>query len=391
MSFSSGSQRDLYYVLETTYGDGGGATPSVSEIRNKDDSISLARDNYVSEERRGDRGIHDMRLGNKQPAGDISFELSYGSFDDFMRLALGDSAWVAAYSPISADCTVVASTKKITRASGSWIADGVKIGDSITFAGFSAPANDQEMQVTAISATDLTFANSTGLVDEAVAATVTATTSATIIKKGTTVDSVAVEKVFSDIGEYQFYTGGIVNTMSLDIRPNGMIAGSFGMLFKDHQNAQAAFHSGSPSSVSTARPFDAFTGYIIEDDSSLAVASGLNFSLDNGFTRNFVLMQNTAPQMTSGKSNITGSTTLYFEDSTLYDKFVNEVETSIEFQLMDNNYNAYVFTLPRVKYTTADIPVNNDDALILTMNFQALDDATQASNIVIRKQPAVVA
>ena len=24
-----------------------------------------------------------MRLGNKQPAGDISFEFSYGAFDDF--------------------------------------------------------------------------------------------------------------------------------------------------------------------------------------------------------------------------------------------------------------------------------------------------------------------
>ena len=40
--------------------------------------------------------------------------------------------------------------------------------------------------------------------------------------------------------------------------------------------------------------------------------------------------------MTSGKSNVTGSVTLYFSDSIIYDKFVNETESSIELRLADD-------------------------------------------------------
>lgn len=388
MSFSSGAQRDLYYAIEDSYGVG--PDPLVmNEVRNTEDSISLSRDSLVSNERRGDRGIHDMRLGNKQPAGDISFEFSYEAFDDFLLAGVGASTWVAPYTDLSVAVTVDAATKTFTRATSSWITDGVKVGDVITVTGLTTTADNITAKVTAVTDTALTFGDATGLVDITVAETGTFNTSASQIKKGSAVTSFAVEKAFTDIGEYQLYTGGVVNTVSLDIKPSAMVTGSFGMLFKDHANASSAFHSGTPGSAATNRPFDAFTGYITEGGTALAKASGLSFSLDNGFARNFVLMQNTAPQVTSGKSNITGSVTLFFEDSVIYDKFDSETESSLEFQLMDNLGNSYIITLPRIKYTSADTPVSGDEAIVITMNFQALDDATEGTNIIIRRQPKV--
>ena len=110
MAFSSGAQRDLYYAKETSYG----VVPSpldMTEVRNTEDTISLVRDSFVSDERRGDRGIHDMRLGNKQPAGDISFEFSYGAFDDFLLAGLGASTWVAPYTDLTVDVTDRKSTR----------------------------------------------------------------------------------------------------------------------------------------------------------------------------------------------------------------------------------------------------------------------------------------
>jgi len=224
MAFSSGAQRDLYYAEEDSYGVPvtGGGDPTVTEIRNTEDTISLSRDNFVSNERRGDRGIHDMRLGNKQPAGDINFEFSYASFDDFLEGALC-SDW-----------------------------------------------------------------------------------NANKLKRGTTVHSYCVERAFSDLAtpEYQFYTGGVVNGFSLDVAPNGMITGSFSFLFQDAANDDTAYHDGDPVDVNSNRPFDSFNGNIKEDDADIAVISSFNFTLDNGFERNFVVMQNKAPQVTSGKSNI---------------------------------------------------------------------------------------
>jgi len=387
MAFSSGAQRDLYYAKETSYGVG----PSpldMTEVRNTEDTISLVRDSFVSDERRGDRGIHDMRLGNKQPAGDISFEFSYGAFDDFLLAGLGASAWVAPYTNLAVNVTVDADEKTYTRATGSWLTSGVKVGDTITVTGLTTTADNITAKVTAVTATILTFGDATGLADITVAEGGVFNTDARLIKKGSTVTSFAIEKAFTDVNEYQLYTGGIVNTVNLEVSPNAMITGSFGMMFQDAENGGTVYHNDI-TGVVTNRPFDAFTGYIKENDTTNSIASSLSISLDNGFERNFVLMQNTAPQMTSGKSNVTGSVTLYFSDSLIYDKFVNETESSIELRLADDENNGYVITLPRIKYTSADTPVSSDGAIINTMNFQALDDETEESNIIIRRQPKI--
>ena len=387
MAFSSGAQRDLYYAKETSYGVG----PSpldMTEVRNTEDTISLVRDSFVSDERRGDRGIHDMRLGNKQPAGDISFEFSYGAFDDFLLAGLGASTWVAPYTDLTVNVTVDEDAKTYTRATGSWLTSGVKVGDTITVTGLTTTADNITAKVTTVTTLVITFGDATGLVDITVAEEGVFNTDARVIKKGSTVTSFAIEKAFTDVNEYQLYTGGIVNTVNLEVSPNAMITGSFGMLFQDAENGGTVYHNDI-TGVVTNRPFDAFTGYIKENDTTNSIASSLSISLDNGFERNFVLMQNTAPQMTSGKSNVTGSVTLYFSDSIIYDKFVNETESSIELRLADDENNGYVITLPRIKYTSADTPVSSDGAIINTMNFQALDDETEESNIIIRRQPKI--
>jgi hypothetical protein len=410
MAFSSGAQRDLYYAIEDSFGVPP-STLTMTEVRNTEDTISLARDNFVSNERRGDRGIHDMRLGNKQPAGDINFEFSYESFDDFMAAALCadydtsqedlDDAWEAPYALTGTSAidgiTVDKDDKTITRATGSWITDGLRVGDVITIAGFTEDGppdetvNNQTTQITALTATVITVSSTTLEDTDSARDSIEFTTSATEIKKGTTVTSFVIERYFIDVTQYQLYTGGIINGFSLDLAPNGMVTGGFSFLFKDAENASSAYHDGDPVDVETNRPFDSFTGYINENNTASEVLSALNFSLDNGFERNFVLMADTCPQMTSGRSNVTGSITAYFENKTLYDKFVNETESSLEVGFQDNNLNGYVITLPRVKYTSAETPVNSDGAIINTMNFQALDDATEASNIIIRKQPKITA
>lgn len=316
MAFSSGAQRDLHYIVEETFGTTP-ATPAMIEIRNTEDTLSLARDSFVSNERRGDRGIHDMRLGNKQPAGDLSFEFSYDNFDDFLAAVL-----CADYADVIANA---------------WIVDN----------------------------------------------------GSAFIKKGTKVTSFSIQKRFSDITQFHMFRGCIFNGFSLEINPNAMVTGTFNLLCKDFAHGASAYHN-SLVDVAPTVPFDGFTGDILEGGGTTnARISSLSISLNNGFERNFVLMSNTCPQMTSGKSTVTGTVTLYFANSTEYDKFANEVESSIKLTLEDKEGNEYEIFLPRIKYTTADTPVNSDGAIIITMNFQALDDETEATNIKITRTDAV--
>ena len=474
--FSSGAQRDLYYTLEDSFGTGPGVL-NMTEIRNTEDSFNLTRDNFVSDERRGDRGVHDLRLGNKQPAGDLGFEFSYGSFDTFLANALcadlsangvsttdmtatyidattgimtstGEtfvtkgfavddkvvvtgwsdagnngtftikavteetmtlspitgmvtvlvgvaeatvdlvamSAWQAPYTDDSVSVSADGTAGTFSRAAGDWLASGYRVGDVITTTGFvTKVANNQTTQITALTDTLMTVSSTTLETTGAEAGTFN--TTARVIKKGTTTRSMVIEKAFTDIDQFQKFTGCIINTLSFDVNPNAMVTGSFGFLHKDMASAGTVYHSGTAVSVGVDRPFDGFTGYIKEGSTANAQMSSLSLSLDNGFERNFVLMADTCPQMTSGKSNVTGTITLYFEDAIIYDKFVAETESSLELSIQDDDLNGYVITLPRIKYTSADSPINSDGATIVTMNFQALDDATEVSNIVIRRQP----
>ena len=73
-----------------------------------------------------------------------------------------------------------------------------------------------------------------------------------------------------------------------------MITGSFGMLFKDAENGSSAYHD-STSGVSTNRPFDGFTGSILEGGGSIAEVSSMSLSLDNGFERKLCINEQFCP------------------------------------------------------------------------------------------------
>jgi hypothetical protein len=53
-------------------------------------------------------------------------------------------------------CDVVASTKTVTRSAGSWVTEGIAVGDILTFTGFSAAGNNVDYTVTSVSALSLT-------------------------------------------------------------------------------------------------------------------------------------------------------------------------------------------------------------------------------------------
>ena len=89
-----------------------------------------------------------------------------------------------------------------------------------------------------------------------------------------------------------------------------------------------------------------------------------------------------------GRSNLTGSATVYFEDSTFLSKFIDETETSLTMELPDGAGNSYILEIPRFKFTAGQPDVAGQGSITLSMPFQALFDTTAESNIVIHRIPA---
>lgn len=102
MSVLKGSDRTLQYIKETVVG----VIPTINAgdmkvLPNTGDTFNYTRDTFVSNEITGNRGVTDLNYGNKQSAGSINFELSYGNFDELLEAVLqSDTAFDALETPI---------------------------------------------------------------------------------------------------------------------------------------------------------------------------------------------------------------------------------------------------------------------------------------------------
>lgn len=191
------------------------------------------------------------------------------------------------------------------------------------------------------------------------------------IVTGTTEKSFTLQKHFSDINQYHVFPGCIVNTWTISVTPNGIITSTFNVMGETMETTQALTGATAKSANS---PFDSFTGTLTEGGSPNALITSIDFSLSNGLSTLPVIGSNKTQGLVDGRSNTTGTVSAYFANPTLLDKFIDETESSLSFQLGDG-VNTMTFEMPRIKYSGGDNPVNGEGPIALNMPFQALYDS----------------
>lgn len=212
------------------------------------------------------------------------------------------------------------------------------------------------------------------------------------LKAGVTRRSFTIERFFGDIltadKPYHRFTGVELNTLSLAINANAMITGSFGVLGQNMVTATTAIAGATYAPATTTSPLDSFTGTLNEAGTPIAVITEISLSIENGLEARYVVGSKQSIRPSIGRSNVTGQVTAYFENSALLDKFINETESNIMFELPDGAGNKYTFTLPRIKYTGGQPDVDGEGPITLAMPFQALLDPITDTNIMIDRTPA---
>ncbi|AIM40551.1 tail subunit [Vibrio phage VpKK5] len=189
---------------------------------------------------------------------------------------------------------------------------------------------------------------------------------------------------------YFIYTGCEINTMTLTVNANAMITGTFGVIGQSQEitGTDPATDINPPTTTS---PLDSFTGELREGGTTIAVITELGLSLDNGLAARFVVGSKDSILPEVGRSNLTGTMTAYFESSALVEKFLNEDDSSIEFDLPDAEGNVQTWTIPRIKYTGGQPDVEGEGSVMLSMPFQALLDTTLGTNLQVVRAPAAPA
>lgn len=237
---------------------------------------------------------------------------------------------------------------------------------------------------------DITSELEYGAFDDLIEAVLCGTWTGDVLSSGVTRRSFTVERKFSDLAtpEWHRQTGCEFNTMALSVSPNSMVNATFGVIGKDLSIGTSALAGSTYSADAGNSPFDSFTGSISEGGSSIATVTALELNLENGIEPLFSVGSQTTNRPSIGKSRLTGTVTTYFESKTLYEKFLNETESSMQLVLTDLDGNSYTIDLPRVKYNSGQPDVSGEGAITIAMEFVALYDDTEQTQIKITRADA---
>lgn len=387
MTIASGVAKQLAYKAETTWGTVPSAA-SAQALRRVTSNLSLKKATYQSNEIASNYMVSDFRHGVRSVDGSINGELSPGTYKDFMGAALR-KAWAAvtAISGLSLTMAASGSNYTITRGSGSFLTDGMKVGDvaRITAGSVNANSLNKNFLVLALTATVATVyvLNGLTLTAEGPIASCTITVTGKKVYVPTTGhldQSFSVEHWFSDVSLSEVFSGLKVNTMQLQFPPTGIATIDIGFMGKDITTAASQYFT-SPTAASTSGVVAAVNGAVMVNGTKVANITGMSIQIDGGMTAAPVVGSNTYPGVFPGRVQVSGQFTAYFEDATFRDIFVNETEVSIAaaFTTASSAASDFIaFSLPRIKAGGA-AKDDGEKGIVQTIPFVALYNSAGGS------------
>lgn len=387
MAQASGVFKQVAIKEETSYGVLPTVATGAQLLRRIDASFNLTKDSYESTEIRADLQTADFRHGVRRVAGTLNGELSPGSYAPYLAAIVKRD--FAAVSPITgASITVAGSapTYTVTRAAGSFLTDGIKVGQVVRLSAgsFNASNLNKNLFVTGVTALVLTVLvlNGSELVTEGpiASATVSVPGKTTFIPlTGHTNKSFSVEEWYSDIARSETFVGCKFSKASVQLPPTGMSTIGLDVVGKDHgQTPGSSRYFTSPTSASSSGVFASVNGVLRVGGQTLASVTGLNFDIEAMFSGDPVVGANTVPTQFAGRVKVTGQFTAYFEDGVLPAAFFGETEMSLQVALTTTGDAAaefISFSMSRVKLGGAD-KADGDGGVVRTFPFTALLNAS---------------
>lgn len=380
MTIAAGIAKRVTYKVESTWG----TVPSSSSaqaLRRVKSSLDLTKATYQSQEIRSDYQISDFRHGMRSIKGQVSGELSPGTYKDFMAAAVRQ-AWASVSAAATLSLTIAASGSSytVTRGSGSWITDGFKLGNVVRLSvgSLNAANINKNLFVQAITATVLTVVplNGVAMAAEGPVSGCTATVigkKAYVPSSSQTDLSYSIEHYYADVSLSEVFSGCKIDQMSIQLPPSGLASIDFDFLGKDVTTASSQYFT-SPTAETTSGILAAVNGSLMVAGSAVGLVTGLSLTLKGNMNGEAVVGQNTFADIVEGRVEVTGQFTVLFQDATFRDYFINETEVGLYVALSASNSATADFIaigLPRIKVGSATRD-DGEKGLVMTCSFQAL-------------------
>lgn len=361
------------------------ALATAKVMRRESSTFAVKKDTFTTEsEITSTMQITSNRHGAKQVDGKLTGLLSPGTYSDPLSALLRRD--FAAVTAITGASITIAGTGPytITRAAGSFLTDGIKVGMVIrpTAGAFNAANLNRNLFVIALTATVATVIPVDGstLVAEGpiAAATVSIPGKSTFIPSaGHTNIYYTVEEWMSDVPSSERNLDVKFSQANLSMPGSGNAKIDFSALGLDQTSGVAQYFTAALPETSTA-PCVAASGVLMVNSVQQAVITDMSVAIDgSAAAADAVVGSVLRPDVFSGKVKVSGSFTAYFSDPTLHAAFLNETQMQILSVLAADgspNGDFISFAMYAVKINSSD-PDDAETGMKRTYQFQATYNA----------------
>lgn len=358
-------------------GTSGGQT-----MRRENSKFELAKETYTTEsEITSSQQLTSVRHGPKTINGNIDGILSPGTYSDPLSAVIRkDFAAVPAISAASITIAGSGPTYTLTRAAGSYLTDGIKIGMAVrlTAGAFAAGNLNKNILVTNVTALVLTgiVLNKLALTPEGPIASATLSVPGKVTYvpiTGHTDPYYTVEEWYPTAGVSERNLDVKFTKADLSLPGTGNAKIKFTALGLDQTSDVTAYFT-APTAETTTDALAAANGALLVDGTAIATVTDLSINIDGkGAVADGVVGTDVRPDVFRGIVMVSGSFTAYFEGGTVPDLYRNETLTSIVSALTagaDASADVMTLTLTAVKLTSST-PDDNQTGLKRTYNYTA--------------------
>ena len=350
-------------------------------------SGGLTKEAFESNTIRTDQQRQNASHGTRSVNKTLDQEFQVGGHTALLEGALRNAFATAATTGAVTTIGLNATTRTISRSSGSFITDGFKVGDIVRATGFVASANNNKnLRITAVAALSMTYANDAWLgtlTTETAGATVTVDAAGkklSVPLTGHTNDYFTIEEWNDDISQSETDLDCKVSSVAIAIPANGNATVNFGFLGRNATYDTTQYFT-SPTDAPNGDILAGTTGLLSYNGVDSVVLTNVSINLDAGAEIKAVVGSNISPDVFTSAVVVSGSMAALYEDATILNDFDDEVEAPLFVYLFADstaNSDFVIIKLPNIKINSAE-KSSDGTAISLSSNFSAgvlLDGST---------------
>lgn len=332
----------IAYKRETTFGTLATNDATARRVPYVSSSLALQKTAIENPEIRSDFQRSRVRHGNRQVAGELAVNGQVTTYRDLIesvvRRDFTQVTTLAALTNVTS--AVVGTGGTFTRAAGSWITDGLRVGMVIRMTGWTTTAvanNSRNYTIAALTATVLT-------VVEPVAAKASGDSVVVSIPgrvtwtpaTSHTQHSYSIEEWSPDVPRSDRFLGCRVGSMGLSVGSGDRAQMTFAFTGRDRQDATTQFYTSATAAGGQQMHLGA-SGLLVLQGGAVGYVTSLSMTIDNGVEAQYAIGTNMPFDVAYAQQTVSGELSCYFESGTLDDLFDDETPFSLILRLTDDN------------------------------------------------------